>query len=86
MLAGLLTPAHVGLLLIALLLIFGPKRLPETGRALGRGIHEFKDATTRPGDTSGDADSASLAASQGLGADARGCDNPSPHCDAPTTY
>ena len=44
--AGLLTPAHVGLLLIALLLILGPKRLPETGRALGRGIREFKDAIT----------------------------------------
>ena len=43
---GLLTPAHVGLLLIVLLLIFGPKRLPETGRALGRGIREFKDAIT----------------------------------------
>jgi len=26
-----------------LLLIFGPKRLPETGRALGRGMREFKD-------------------------------------------
>jgi len=43
---GLLTPAHVGLILIVLLLIFGPRRLPETGRALGGGIREFKDAIT----------------------------------------
>ena len=43
---GLLTPEHVGVILIVLLLVFGPKRLPEAGRALGRGIREFKDAIT----------------------------------------
>jgi sec-independent protein translocase protein TatA len=31
-------------LLIALLLIFGPKRLPEMGRSLGRGMREFKES------------------------------------------
>ncbi len=31
-------------LLIVLLLIFGPKRLPEMGRSLGRGMREFKDS------------------------------------------
>jgi sec-independent protein translocase protein TatA len=53
---GLLTPAHVGLILIVLLLIFGPKRLPETGRALGRGIREFKDAVTGDRDSSSHAE------------------------------
>ena len=28
---------------LVLLLIFGPKRLPEMGRSLGRGMREFKD-------------------------------------------
>ena len=28
------------------LLVFGPSRLPEIGRAVGKGIREFKDATT----------------------------------------
>jgi len=28
---------------IIALLVLGPKRLPETGRALGRGIRELKD-------------------------------------------
>ena len=33
-------------LLIVLLLIFGPKRLPEMGRSLGKGMREFKDSLT----------------------------------------
>lgn len=43
MITQLLTPTHVALLVVALLLIFGPRRLPETGRALGRGLHEFRE-------------------------------------------
>ena len=31
-------------LLLVLLLIFGPKRLPEMGRSLGKGMREFKDS------------------------------------------
>jgi sec-independent protein translocase protein TatA len=34
------------LLLAIILLIFGPKRLPELGRSLGRGAREFKDSIT----------------------------------------
>jgi sec-independent protein translocase protein TatA len=33
-------------LLLVLLLIFGPKRLPEMGRSLGKGMREFKDSIT----------------------------------------
>lgn len=29
-----------------LLLLFGPKRLPEVGRSLGKGIREFKESIT----------------------------------------
>jgi sec-independent protein translocase protein TatA len=29
---------------IVLLLIFGPKRLPEMGRSMGRGMREFKES------------------------------------------
>ena len=32
------------ILLLLALLIFGPKRLPEMGRSLGRGLREFKDS------------------------------------------
>jgi sec-independent protein translocase protein TatA len=34
------------LLGLVLLLVFGPKRLPEMGRSLGRGMREFKDSVT----------------------------------------
>ncbi len=33
------------LILVALLLVFGPSKLPEIGRAFGKGLREFKDAT-----------------------------------------
>jgi sec-independent protein translocase protein TatA len=39
---GLLTPTHIAIVLAVLLLVFGRKRLPQTARALGRGIREFK--------------------------------------------
>jgi sec-independent protein translocase protein TatA len=32
------------ILLVVVLLVFGPKRLPEMGRSLGRGMREFKDS------------------------------------------
>jgi sec-independent protein translocase protein TatA len=34
------------ILLAVLLLIFGPTRIPEMGRSLGRGMREFKDSVT----------------------------------------
>ena len=36
-------------LALVLLLIFGPKRLPEVGKSLGRGIRDFKDGITGVG-------------------------------------
>ena len=41
-------PFGIGLgslvLVLVVLLVFGPKRLPEMGRSLGRGMREFKDS------------------------------------------
>ena len=42
------------ILLLVLLLVFGPKRLPEMGRQLGKGMREFKDSVT--GDSNDDGD------------------------------
>ena len=38
------------LLGVVVLLIFGPKRLPEMGRSLGHGFREFKDSVTNSHD------------------------------------
>ena len=37
---------ELAILLLLLLLVFGPKRLPEMGRSLGKGIREFKESIT----------------------------------------
>ncbi len=34
------------IVLVIVLVIFGPKRLPEVGRSLGKGIREFKKSTS----------------------------------------
>ena len=39
------------ILLVVVLLVFGPKRLPEMGRSLGKGMREFKDSVTGKDDT-----------------------------------
>jgi sec-independent protein translocase protein TatA len=39
---GFLSPSHILLLLVVVLLLFGAKRLPEFGRSLGSGMREFK--------------------------------------------
>ncbi|HXJ92925.1 MAG TPA: twin-arginine translocase TatA/TatE family subunit [Terriglobia bacterium] len=44
MFEGLFQPTHLLLVLAIALLIFGPKKLPELGSGLGKGIRGFKDA------------------------------------------
>jgi sec-independent protein translocase protein TatA len=39
-------PLEIIIILVIVLLIFGPKRLPDLGRSLGRGMREFKDSVT----------------------------------------
>ncbi len=40
-------PLEIVVVLIIVLVIFGPKRLPEMGRSLGRGIREFKGSLVK---------------------------------------
>jgi sec-independent protein translocase protein TatA len=37
-------PLEIAVVLIIVLIIFGPKRLPELGQSMGRGIREFKNS------------------------------------------
>jgi sec-independent protein translocase protein TatA len=41
---GLFQPTHLLLILVIVLILFGPGKLPDLGRGLGKGIREFKDA------------------------------------------
>jgi sec-independent protein translocase protein TatA len=42
------------LILLVVLIVFGPKRLPEMGRSLGRGMREFKDSISSAAPTEQD--------------------------------
>lgn len=42
MLGDIVQPTHLLLILVVALLVLGPKRLPEVGRSLGRGLRDFR--------------------------------------------
>ena len=39
-------PMELIVVLVLALLVLGPKRLPDFGRSLGRGMREFKESVT----------------------------------------
>jgi sec-independent protein translocase protein TatA len=43
---GGIGPLELAIVLVIVLVIFGPKRLPTLGRQLGTGMREFKDSIT----------------------------------------
>jgi sec-independent protein translocase protein TatA len=45
---GLFQPMHLLLILIIVLIIFGPGRLPQIGEGLGKSIKGFKKAMNEP--------------------------------------
>jgi sec-independent protein translocase protein TatA len=46
MLRGLFEPMHLIIILVIVLLIFGPSRLGEIGKGLGKSIRDFKKAVS----------------------------------------
>ena len=42
--SGLLQPWHLLVILVIVLIVFGPGKLPDLGQSLGRGIREFKSS------------------------------------------
>jgi len=45
---GALEPPHLILILVIVLVIFGPGKLPQLGKSLGDGIREFKKSVDNP--------------------------------------
>ena len=49
-------PLELAIVLVIVLVVFGPKRLPGLGRQLGAGMREFKDSITARHDKDDDED------------------------------
>ncbi len=45
---GFMAPTEIVIFMVIALIIFGPGKLPELGKSLGRGINEFKTASAEP--------------------------------------
>lgn len=80
-----ISPVQILIVLVIALLVFGPKRLPEMGKSIGRGIREFKgaildDEPRRPAEAPAPpaAPAAAVPAAPGPVADA---DTPAPETD-----
>jgi len=43
---GIIEPWHLLLILLIVLIIFGPGKLPELGKAMGKTIREFRQASS----------------------------------------
>jgi sec-independent protein translocase protein TatA len=43
---GILQPTHLILILVIVLIIFGPGKLPELGKSLGQSIRELRESAT----------------------------------------
>lgn len=88
---GALQPGHLIVILVIVLLIFGPGKLPELGKAVGDGLRELKKATgdnaekeaatgttTAAATTTAPAATAPVGAPNGVSAGTRTC----PKCNA----
>lgn len=51
---GVLSPWHIAIFALVVLVVFGPKRLPEMGRSLGKGMREFKESISGHAESGGE--------------------------------
>ena len=57
-------PLEIAIVLIVALIVLGPKKLPDMGRSLGRGMREFKGAISGDHDDRHEDESPALAKAQ----------------------
>jgi len=48
MFTGLFQPMHLLIILVIVMIIFGPGKLPDLGRSLGKAIRDFKKEMSEP--------------------------------------
>jgi sec-independent protein translocase protein TatA len=65
---GNIGPLEIIVVLIIALVVFGPKRLPELGNSLGRGIREFKESVTGENKDEDEEDVKAISATQATAA------------------
>ena len=46
--SNIVSPTHLLLVLVVVMLVFGTKKLPELGRGIGSAMREFKDSVSAP--------------------------------------
>ena len=49
-------PLEIAIVLVIALIVFGPKRMPELGRSLGKGLNEFREGVSKIGEHPDDDD------------------------------
>jgi sec-independent protein translocase protein TatA len=64
---GNIGPLEIVVVLIIALIVFGPKRLPELGRSLGKGIREFRGSLGGDDDEDDDRPSSAREIERGKG-------------------
>jgi sec-independent protein translocase protein TatA len=71
-------PMELIIVLVIALIVLGPKRLPEAGRALGKGLREFKDSLSgnAPDDDDDGREPAAIRAESGVRADEKPAESP----------
>jgi sec-independent protein translocase protein TatA len=62
MFEGLFRPSHLIIILVIVMLVFGPSKLPQLGGALGKTIRDFKKAINEPLEPSAAPDAAATKA------------------------
>jgi sec-independent protein translocase protein TatA len=50
-------PLELAVILVVVLVVFGPKRLPELGKSMGKGMREFKESLVLDDQDEGPAES-----------------------------
>jgi sec-independent protein translocase protein TatA len=62
-----LSPWHIAIFVLVVLLLYGPQRLPEMGRSLGKGMRELRDSISGAESEHGELSQSAVAEEEPLG-------------------